>query len=118
MKTWGTFQVKKMSISVAHEKLVGVFRGNVKFDVKFRNLESMTKKGYQQFRQMKRHNFGEKWMPIKKERSSEILRNSFFGQSKKSQTRGECFNVTEGMDAPACMFIFILFPLYVVFGEQ
>src|SRR6218665_2758622 len=62
--------------------------GNVKFDVKFRNLESMTKKGYQQFCQMKRHNFWEKWMPIKKKFHQKFLRNSFFGQSKKSLTRG------------------------------
>src|SRR6218665_2201896 len=93
--------------------------GNVTFDVKFLNLESMTKKGYQQFCQMKRHNFWEKWMPIKKERSSEIFAEFIFLDSlKKSQTRGECFNVSEGMDAPACRFNFILFPLYVVFGEQ
>src|SRR6218665_3871242 len=92
--------------------------GNVTFDVKFLNLESMTKKGYQQFCQMKRHNFWEKWMPIKKKGHQKFLRNSFFGQSKKSQTRGECFNVSDGMDAPACRFIFIFFPLYVVFGEQ
>ena len=33
-----------MLISVAHERLGDVLGGNVKFHVKFRNLESMTKK--------------------------------------------------------------------------
>src|SRR6218665_2237458 len=58
--------------------------GNVIFDVKFLNLESMTKKGYQQFCQMKRHNFWEKWMPIKKERSSEIFAEFIFLDSPKN----------------------------------
>src|SRR6218665_1667217 len=105
MKTWGTFQVKKMLISVAHEKLDGVFRGNVKFDVKFRNLESMTKKGYQQFRQMKRHNFWEKWMPIKKKGHQKFLRNSFFGQSKQISNKGGMLQCLRG-DGRSCMYVY------------
>src|SRR6218665_2696279 len=71
MKDWVTFLV-----------------GNVTFDVKFLNLESMTKKDYQQFCQMKRHNFWEEWMPIKKKGHQKFLRNSFFLYSLKDLKQG------------------------------
>src|SRR6218665_2481291 len=96
-----------MLISVAHERLGDVFRGeNVKFDVKFRNLESMTKKGYQQFCQMKRHNFWEKWMPIKKEISSEIFAEFIFLDSlKKISNKVGMLQCLRG-DGRSCMYVY------------
>ena len=55
----------------------------------------------------------------KKERSSEIFVEFIFLDSLKNLKQGGNASMSQRgcMDAPACMFIFILFPFYVVFGE-
>jgi len=69
-KTFFAFQGER-NFSSLDEGLGDIFRGkctylgkkkgeNVKFYVKFRNFESMTKKSHQKFWRMKRHIFREK----------------------------------------------------------
>src|SRR6218665_834697 len=70
----------------------------VKFDVKFRNFESMTKKPHQKFWRMKRHCLGKvTWKSV----TCEII---FLHSNKFSEIWGNA-SLTQGMDAPGQLFI-------------